>query len=77
MKNIINLIMGYLKNLIDTQNSASSKIFLGLIFAAVTIVIVLLKVLWYKEMPMDVIYFVGGLTTGFLGLSSLDRLVGK
>jgi hypothetical protein len=66
----------YLEKLIDSGNPANSKIFMGLIFGAVTIIIVGLKVVIHS-IPMDVLYFLGGMTTAFFGLSSIEKFVPK
>lgn len=68
--------MNYFQKLIDTHDSASSKIFLGLVFAALTTIIVITKV-FMESIPMDLLYFTGGLTLSFLGLSSIDRFTHK
>jgi hypothetical protein len=62
----------YLKKLIDEKDSSNSKIFVGLVFAAVTIITVALKII-FNQIPMDVLYFVGGMTASFFGLSSIER----
>jgi hypothetical protein len=69
--------MSFFRNLIDMANTSSSKIFLGLVFAGLTLLTVLLKTVLIKDIPMDVLYFCGGLTLSFLGLSSVDRVTGK
>jgi uncharacterized membrane protein len=68
--------MNYLKKLIDMHDSASSKIFVGLVFALVTILLIIGKVV-IVTIPMELLYFVGGLTLSFFGLSSVDRFTKK
>ena len=40
--------MSFFRNLIDMANTSSSKIFLALVFAALTILTVLIKVVFIK-----------------------------
>jgi len=65
-------IIQYIKKLVDTHDSASSKIAEGLTFSVVTILIVIAKI-FIKSISMDMLYFLGGMTLSFFGLSSIDR----
>ena len=62
----------YLKRMVDEKDPASSKIFMGFIFGAITIICIALKII-IESIPMDILYFVGGLTLSFFGLSSVER----
>jgi uncharacterized membrane protein len=66
--------MTYFRQLIDTNNTASSKVFTGLIFAAVTIIILFIKVLWLQQTPMEVLYFSAGIMMTFFGLSTFEQI---
>ena len=69
-------MMTYVKKLIDMKDSASSKIACGLLFVVITVIVIALKII-FNQIPMDVLYFIGGLTLSFFGLSSVDKFAGK
>lgn len=69
---LIMKIVEYIKKLVDTHDSASSKIAEGLVFSIVTILIVISKI-FIESISMDLLYFTGGMTLSFFGLSSIDR----
>ena len=64
--------MTYFKQLIDTNSNTSSKNAMGILFSIVTIVLVGAKI-FIVSIPMELLYFVGGLTLSFFGLSSIEK----
>ena len=66
----------FLFKLINEKDPSNSKIFMGLVFSVITIIVIALKII-YTEIPMEVLYFVGGLTLSFFGLSSVERFRNK
>ena len=64
--------MTYFKQLIDTNSTVSSKIAIGLVFTIVTILLVAAKI-FMSTIPMELLYFVGGMTLSFFGLSSIEK----
>jgi cobalamin biosynthesis protein CobD/CbiB len=66
----------YLQKLINEHDPANSKIFMGLLFGAVTIIVVFMKV-FIATISMEVLWFLGSMTGAFFGLSSIERFKGK